>query len=261
MFVGRKLSRLLVISHVGLALLLAALLLVTGAGTIRAAIQERAQAQATQAATDALARLEDQRRDVAVVAGLLTERPTLQGYLQRNQRTAAGEFLDAFRQTARVDYILSAHDGEVFAEAGNAPPESHRSGLQVDPAGGFWLVEAKAMQMPAGTRVVVARRLSERTLTAGGDGDERIELLTVAGLSASSARIDDEDLRNAYAMSTRPGSPRPLPRWGTARCCGSNRYDRRRAGSRRCWRLRSHARWSPATPLAGWLHSHSAPWR
>lgn len=199
MSIGRKLSRLLVISHVGLALLLAALLLATGAGTIRAAIQERAQAQATQAAADALARLEDQRRDVAVVAGLLTERPTLQGYLQRDQRTAAGGFLDTFRQTARVDYILAGRGGEAFAETGEPPPDTRRSGLQADPAGGFWLVEASAMQAPAGARVVVARRLSARALTASGDGDERIELLDAAGLSgAASARIDDEDVRTAY---------------------------------------------------------------
>ena len=198
MATGRRLSRLLVISHVGLALLLAALLLVTGAGTIRAAIQERAQAQATQAAADALARLQDQRRDVAVIAGLLTERPTLQGYLRRNQRTAAGEFLDAFRQTARVDYILSARGGEVFAETGDPPPDTARAGLQADPAGGFWLVGTDAMQVPDGARVVVARRLSERTLAAGGDADEDIALLAVAELTGpAGARIEPE-VRNAY---------------------------------------------------------------
>src|SRR5690606_26726200 len=113
---GRKLSRLLVFSHVGLVLLLAALLLATGANTIHSAIQERAQAQATQAAADALARLDDQRRDVAVVAGLLTERPTLQGYLRDNRRTAAAGFIDTFRQTARVDYLLVEDEGRTFAE-------------------------------------------------------------------------------------------------------------------------------------------------
>ena len=182
---GRKLSRLLVLSHVGLVLLLAALLLATGANTIHSAIQERAQAQATQAAADALARLDDQRRDVMVVAGLLTERPTLQGYLRANRRTAAGEFIDTFRQTARVDYLLVENDGHTFAEVGDAPPDRSRSGLQVGAGGNdFWLVEARAM--PRDARVVVARRLSGQAL-ASGSAVERIRLHAIAALSRTPA--------------------------------------------------------------------------
>lgn len=208
---GRKLSRLLVTSHVGLALLLAALLLVTGAGTIRAAVQERARAQATQAAADALERLADQRRDVAVVAGLLTERPTLQGYLQRHQRTAAGEFLDAFRQTARVDYILSTRGGEVFAQTGVAPPDIHRSGLQADADGGFWLVAAAPMLTPTGARVVVARRMSEASLEGTGDAEARIDLVASAGLSqAISAGSDDSPLRTARRHVSATGAAETL---------------------------------------------------
>lgn len=206
----RKLSRLLVISHVGLALLLAAVLLVTGASTIRGAIAERAQAQATQAAADALARLRDQRRDVAVVAGLLTERPTLQGYLQRDRRSAAIEFLNAFRQTARVDYILSMRDGEAFAETGDAPPDTGRSGLQIDAGGGFWLVEARPMLAPADARVVVARRLAERSLAGTGDAEAQIDLL------ASTASIDDERLRNAWRHVNATGTAESLGPLGDA---------------------------------------------
>ncbi|HVI59992.1 MAG TPA: ATP-binding protein [Luteimonas sp.] len=180
MAAGRKLSRLLVLSHVGLVLLLAALLLAAGANTIHGAIQDRARAQVTQAAADALARLEDQRRDVGVVAGLLTERPTLHGYLRAGRRTAAREFVDTFRQTARVDYLQVERGGAVFAEAGTAPPHIGQTGLQVDPGGkGFWLVQAQPM-LPAGdARVVVARHLPGQAL-ATGNADERIRLHPVA---------------------------------------------------------------------------------
>src|SRR5687768_17975819 len=101
----RRLSSLLVASHVGLVLVLGCLLLLAGAGTIRSAIHQRAQVQATQAAAAGLSRLSDQRRDVAIAAELLSERPTLQRYLQRGARTAAVEFLDTFLQTSQVDYL------------------------------------------------------------------------------------------------------------------------------------------------------------
>lgn len=188
---GRKLSRLLVFSHVGLVLLLATLLLATGANTIHGTIQDRARAQATQAAADALARLEDQRRDIAVVAGLLTERPTLQSYLRLNRRTAASEFVDTFRQTARVDYLLVERDGHAFAEAGVAPPDRNRSGLQVDPGGtGLWLVQVRSMQSSDNARVVVARHLSGQAL-ATGNADEQISLRSVAALSGASVDAAD----------------------------------------------------------------------
>ena len=196
MATGRKLSRLLVFSHVGLVLLLAALLLATGARTIRDAIQERAQAQATQGAADAMARLRDERRDVRVVASLLTERPTLQGYLQRNQRTAAGEFLETFRQTARVDYILSIRDGRVFTETGVPPPDTSRSGLQADPAStGFWIVESMAMPPPLSGRVVVAQRLGDPG-NGEVDGDIEFALLGPPTWTGPTARADE--VRNAY---------------------------------------------------------------
>lgn len=193
----RKLSRLLVLSHVGLAVLLCALLLATGAGTIRAALRERAQAQVTQASADALARLEDQRRDVAMVAVLLSERPTLQGYLQRNQQRAAGEFLEAFRQTARVDFILAIRSDGTFTQVGQAPPDIARSGLQRDADGGFWQVQAQPVPRPQGARVVVARRLPEGALAGPGDQDLRVRLVALNGLRRSGDGADDPEL-NAY---------------------------------------------------------------
>ncbi len=194
---GRKLSRLLVFSHVGLVLLLAALLLAAGANTIHGAIQDRARAQVTQAAADALARLEDQRRDIGVVAGLLTERPTLHGYLRLDRRSAAREFVDTFRQTARVDYLLVERDGSAFAEAGSAPPAPGRSGLQVDPGGdGFWLVQARPMPPAGDARVVVARHLPGQAL-ATGNADERIRLHQAAVLPAPSADASEAGVVDA----------------------------------------------------------------
>ncbi|MET0290042.1 MAG: ATP-binding protein [Pseudoxanthomonas sp.] len=173
----RKLSRLLVLSHVSLAVLLCALLLATGAGTLRAALRERAQAQVTQAGADSLARLEDFRRDIAVVAVLLSERPTLHNYLQRGQARAAADFLETFRQTGRVDYLLAMREDGVFAQVGQAPPETERSGLIVDSKGAYWLVQVQAMARMDHTRVIAARRLQPEELAGHGSRSDRVQLL------------------------------------------------------------------------------------
>jgi signal transduction histidine kinase len=180
----RHLSLLLVASHAGLVLLLALLLLLAGGGTIRAAIQQRAQVQATRSAAEALARLADQRREVAVVAGLLAERPTLQRQVERSQRVAAQRFLAAFLQASQVDYLRVEHGGQAFAEAGKAPPSPGAAGLQVDPGdGSFWIVEAQA-SAPAGTRVLAARRIAASTIAGSVTGDEQLALLAADARAA-----------------------------------------------------------------------------
>lgn len=179
-----RLPQLLLASHVGLVGLLALLLLATGAGIIRASLVERARAQAAQAATEAQARLLDQRQDLAVVAGLLAERPTLRRLLTRADASTARAFVDDFRRTGRLDYIGVIRRGELFAESGAPPPNLSRNGVQFGAEGFRWLVAAEAIEEQAGNRVVIARRLTMETL---GLGDEtvRVELL------APSARAED----------------------------------------------------------------------
>ncbi|MBS7456963.1 sensor histidine kinase [Coralloluteibacterium stylophorae] len=191
----RRLGRLLLASHVGLALLLCALLLATGAGTIRAALQDRARAQVVQAAAEGLARLEDQRRDLRVVALLLSERPTLQRYLRQDRRGEAAAFVETFRRSAGVDAIRVERGGEVYAAAGAAlPPDMDVAGLHGTGDGGFWLLQPQAMEGPADARVVVARRLGSDALGALGDGGA----VQVALVDPQAAPAGDDPLRRSY---------------------------------------------------------------
>ncbi|WP_407353018.1 ATP-binding protein [Luteimonas sp. R10] len=201
----QRLPRLLLFSHVGLVLLLAVLLLATGAGIISASLRERTQAQATQAAAEALSRLEDQRREVMTVAGLLSERPTLHGYLRRDRQSEAREFLEAFRTTARMDYVSVERGGGPFVQGGTLPPDPLRPGLQFDPVRGrFWYVEAAPVAMQEGARVVLARILPEGGFAAQSDDDARIRLISPLGIvhgqdaQARDGDDDEDELRNAY---------------------------------------------------------------
>ena len=182
--VGR-LSHLLLLSHVGLVLLLALLLLATGAGVIRASLEETARARASQSATEAVARLKAQQREVAMVAGLLAERPTLHRYLRQHQRLAAGKFLDTFRQTARLQFVSVGGQGATFAQAGDAPPDAARAGVQYDPDGRrFWLVAATTDEPPS-HRIVVARVVPYAALASPDAGDVEIGLVTTAATRGS----------------------------------------------------------------------------
>ncbi len=176
-----KLSRLLVLSHVGLALVLGLLLLGAAAQVVRAALQDRAQAQAAQAGMDALARLQDQQRDVAVTAELLAQRPTLQAQLAGNRRNAATGFLETFARTAGVDAIQLQRGGEDFASVGTPLPASLRTGLHEDTNGQLWIVQARSLPATAIGRVVVADRLAQGVLQPS-QPDIRLQLLPLSAL-------------------------------------------------------------------------------
>jgi len=181
MAVNRRLSRLLVLSHVGLALALWVLMLAIGAGSLRGVLSERAELQTTRAAADALSRIEDQRRDVAMVARLLAERPTLQGHLLRGRPDRAAEFLDTFRETAQVHYIQIDQDGETVLASGQAPPQRGRAGLQRDGTAALWMVQDYMMLAPLDVRVRVGRQIALEQLQADQAGGSRIEVLTLQG--------------------------------------------------------------------------------
>lgn len=194
----RNLSRLLVLSHVGLALLLCALLLATGAGTLRAVLRERAQAQVAQASADALARLEDARRDLAVVAVLLSERPTLHAEMQKGRMQAVADFLEAFRQTGRVDYLLAMRGDGLLAQVGQAPPDGMASGLVADGSGHHWLVQRQAMAQLDHGQVVAARRLEASELAGHGGQRERVMLLDKDSDAKAVAPADQTNLQASW---------------------------------------------------------------
>ncbi|WP_242103672.1 MULTISPECIES: ATP-binding protein [unclassified Lysobacter] len=180
-----RLLHLLLASHVGLVALLALLLLATGTGIIHASLVERAQAQVAQAATEAQARLLYQRQDLAVVAGLLVERPTLRRFLARADASAARAFVDDFRRTGRLDYIGVFRHGVLFAESGSPPANLMSNGLQFGADGEQrWLVASEAVESPPGHRVVVARQLTVEALDLN-DEAVRVQLL------APTARASD----------------------------------------------------------------------
>lgn len=180
-----RLPRLLLASHVGLVGLLALLLLATGAGVVRASLLERARAQVAQAASEAQARLLDQRQGLVVVAEILAERPTLRRLLARSNARNARAFVDDFLQAGRLDYIGVFRRGEAFAETGTPPPDVLHAGLQFGRDGGRWLVVSDAMEGEGARRVVVARRLNDGMLGAGG-GTIRLRLRAPGATAATS---------------------------------------------------------------------------
>ncbi|MCD9033870.1 PAS domain-containing protein [Luteimonas sp. Y-2-2-4F] len=209
----RRLSRLLVLSHVGLVLALVLLLMATGVETLRASLQDRAEGQATRAATETLSRLDAQRRDLLATADLLGERPSLHGYLRRGQPKAAAAFVETFRATAQVDFIAVYRRGELFVATGVQPPDTERPGLQQEPGGTLWRVEAVAVpDAPMETRILVAHRVGRDVLP--GDGEVRLRLLTAADILAP---VDGEDeLRTAYRHAWLTGRAETLGPLGDA---------------------------------------------
>ncbi len=199
----RRLSHLLLASHVGLALLLTVVLLASGASTIHAAVREQARAQATQAAAEGMRRLDGLRRDLAVAAGLLSERPTLHRYLQRRQSREASQFLESFRRTARLDYIRVVRSGEVFVETGTAPPEPSSVGLSFDPQQDApWLIAQETIEVLPAAVVIVAHRIRERELVSQDSGEIDLELVSAGAISGGGDAVDPRRSALRHALAT-----------------------------------------------------------
>lgn len=183
----RRLSRLLLISHVGLVGLLAVLLLATGAGFIHVAVRDQAMVRSAQIASEAQARLAELIEAQSVVAQLLAERPTLQGYLRRGHRRDSVGFLDSFRETAGLDYIRVELGAELFAQVGSAPPLASVAGLQFETEGRHaWLVSQHLMETGrAAARLVVAVRLTSKSLLDPAIGEASVRLIAPATLAVS----------------------------------------------------------------------------
>lgn len=239
-----RLSTLLLASHVGLATLLALLLLATGAGVMHAALLERAQAQVMQVSADAQARLRTQRQDLAVVAGLLAERPTLRRFLSRADDDGARAFIDDYRATGRLDYVGVFRNGTLFAESGAPPLDLAHGGLQFDSGGDRWLVASESMDAPGSHRIVVARRMSGRALAP-----EDTDMVVVVSPPRA---VADDALGTAIRHVLATGQPETLARSGQIAATHLAPV-RRDAGGIEAVLLTSLPRVALVRQLLGWL--------
>jgi signal transduction histidine kinase len=161
MSIGRRLSQLLLASHVGLVLLFAALLLATGVGSIRSAVEGQARTEAERSLSEARRRLQEWQRELDVAADLLAEQPTLRFYLQRGQLTKARTLLRSFHATSDVEYLRVQLRGRTIAEIG-PPPPALTVGLNFDSRGRPWRVVQRQLPMSAPATLVLAESIGER---------------------------------------------------------------------------------------------------
>jgi signal transduction histidine kinase len=154
----RRLSQLLLASHVGLVLLFALLLLATGVGTIRAAVVGQARTEAERAVSEARVRLEEGRRELMVTADLLAEHPTLRYYLESGQLTKARALVSDFHATSDVDH-LGVHWNGQSVNAGAAAPPATTDGLAFDARGDAWRVVRRELVGGTPAWLLLAKRV------------------------------------------------------------------------------------------------------
>jgi signal transduction histidine kinase len=200
----RRLSQLLLASHVGLVLLFAVLLLATGVGTIRSAVTVQARAEAERSISEARRRLEEWRRELVVGAGLLAEQPTLRFYLQRGQLTKARALVENFHATSAIEYILVLDGKRTIAEIGPRPPV-FETGLAFDRQGRAWRVVRRGVRSLPDSVIVVAERLGDRLVAL--PQSDRISLLLRPLVNDPTSR---DRWRLALHSASQTGEPRTL---------------------------------------------------
>ena len=197
----RRLSQLLLATHVGLVLLFAALLVATGFGTIRSAVVAQARAEAERAVSESRRRLQEWQRELDVGADLLAEQPTLRFYLQRGQSTKARELVEDFHGTSAIEYVHVELAGETVAEVGSPPPREE-SGLAFDRHGGAWRVVKRSIESLPDATIVVAERLGDRL---SQDTESRFVAVQLQPLLAGTASSDP--WARALAQVSQSGEP------------------------------------------------------
>lgn len=161
MSTSRRLSQLLLVSHVGLVLLFAVLLLATGVGTIRSAVLAQARSEAERVGSDARRQLQAWNRELSVGADLLAQQPTLRFYLQRRQMTKARALVSNFHKTSDIEYVRVQLGGNTIAEFGVAPP-SFNTGLAFDQKRAAWRVLHREVRSLPQASIVIAEKLGDR---------------------------------------------------------------------------------------------------
>lgn len=207
----RRLSTLLLASHMGLLLLFAVLLLATGVGTIRSAVLAQARGEAERSATESRRRLQEWNRELRVAANLLAEQPTLSFYLRRGQLTKARALVISFHRTSGVDFIRVQQRGRTVTQIGPAPP-SFESGLVFDSRGQAWRVVKRDIPYQPQAELVMAARLGDRLLAL--PGSELVQVSMQPLLAAGPAPT--EPLARALQRVSVSGEPETLPAFGNA---------------------------------------------
>ena len=185
------LNRLLLQSHLGLTLALVAVALLIGGWALRAALLDQATAQVEIAAINALRQLDDNRRELTVVARLLGERPTLTRLLRQKRIKEAEVFLDTYARSARLHHARIEQDGKILVETGTPPPQPGIEGLQfaaVDDTP--WRVVGGQIEGQAGVRLWLSQKVPSRALVADRDSRLAVTLWSPDRLLAADANTD-----------------------------------------------------------------------
>ena len=201
----RRLSQLLLASHMGLLLLFAALLLATGVGTIRTAVLAQARAEAERSVSESRRRLQEWSRELRVAANLLAEQPTLPFYLRRNQLTKARALVADFHRTSGVDYIRVQQRGRTVAEIGQAPPDFD-PGLVFDSRGQAWRVVQRGIPYQPQATLVMAARLGDRLASLPGNERVTLQLRPLVGGGAEL----QHPLARAWQRVSKSGEPETM---------------------------------------------------
>lgn len=186
----RRLSHLLLTSHVGLVTLFALLLLATGVGTIRSAVVGQARTEAERSVSEARQRLQDWAREMNVAADLLARQPNLRYYLVRDQLAKARNLVKDFHGTSTIEYIRVQEGGTIIAEFGRAPP-NFATGLAFDARGIPWRIVQRDIPGKPGAIIIVAEPVGGR-LSVRADAT-RISARLLPLPDAASVRADPLD--------------------------------------------------------------------
>jgi signal transduction histidine kinase len=191
----RRLSQLLVASHLGALVLFVALLLASGVGTIRTAVIGQARTEAERAITESRKRLLDWHRELSVAADLLAEQPTLRFYLETGQLTKARELVRDFHATSDLEYLRVEWRRQVLAEVGPRPPRQ-APGLDFDRNGTAWRVVRRGIPELPEAAIVVAGRLGDRLRPVSDFVQVALQPVPDAGFAT-----DDEWTRTVQAVA------------------------------------------------------------
>lgn len=175
----RRLSQLLVGSHLAALLVFALLVAVSGLNTIRTAVVGQARTEAERALTEARKQLFDWRRELTVAADLLAEQPTLRFYLQTDQLTKARNLVRDFHGTSGLSSLAVEYRGNVVASTGIHPP--HRTtGLGFDPDGALWRVLRRDVDQLPQASIIAGDRIEDRLRPASSF--VRVRVQPVSGI-------------------------------------------------------------------------------